>query len=167
GVVGYLFYRAGIRFGAAMRGMKVQRWPGGEPLDTPCVEGEEKGKAAGEMERGGWGLLSESAGARICQASSDSRGHSLDTRGLQGELISAFLSPPAAGPAVHKARGCHTHSSKWHAAPGALWHLSAAPGDNNSSSAKRPGVLSGRSPPGASRSAPEASPPPPPLFVRQ
>ncbi|KAJ4939530.1 hypothetical protein JOQ06_028978, partial [Pogonophryne albipinna] len=41
------------------------RWPGGEPLDTPCVEGEEKGKAAGEMERGGWGLLSESAGARV------------------------------------------------------------------------------------------------------
>lgn len=35
--------------------------------------------------------------------------------GLQGELISAFLSPPAAGPAVHKARGCHTHSvcSTW------------------------------------------------------
>lgn len=53
--------------------------------------------------------------------------------------------------------------SKWHAVPGALWHLSAAPGDNNSSSAKRPGVLSGRSPPGASRSAPEASPPPPTL----
>lgn len=35
--------------------------------------------------------------------------------GLQGELISAFLSPPAAGPDVHKARGCHTHSvcSTW------------------------------------------------------
>lgn len=35
--------------------------------------------------------------------------------GLQGELISAFLSLLAAGPAVHKARGCHTHSvcSTW------------------------------------------------------
>lgn len=39
------------------------------------------------------------------------------------------------------------------------WHLSAPLGDNNSNSAKRAGVLSGRSPPGASHSAPEASPP--------
>lgn len=48
------------------------------------------------------------------------------------------------------------------------WHLFAPLGDNNSNSAKRAGVLSGRSPPGASHAAPEASPPRPPLpFVRQ
>lgn len=40
------------------------------------------------------------------------------------------------------------------------WHLFAPPRDNNSNSAKRAGVLAGRSPPGASRSTPEASPPP-------
>lgn len=44
------------------------------------------------------------------------------------------------------------------------WHLSAPPRDNNSNSAKRAGVLTGRSPPGVSHCAPEASPPP---FVRQ
>lgn len=43
--------------------------------------------------------------------------------------------------------------------------LRPAPGDNNSNSAKRAGVLSGRSPPRASRSALEASPHP--AFVRQ
>ena len=40
------------------------------------------------------------------------------------------------------------------------WHLFAPPRDNNSSSAKRAGVLTGRLPPGASRSTPKASPPP-------
>lgn len=44
------------------------------------------------------------------------------------------------------------------------WHLFALPRDNNSSSAKRAAVLSGRSPPRVSHAAPEASPP---LFVRQ
>lgn len=43
------------------------------------------------------------------------------------------------------------------------WHLFALLGDNNSNSAKRAGVLSGRSLPGVSHAAPEASPP----FVRQ
>ena len=43
------------------------------------------------------------------------------------------------------------------------WHLVALLGDNNSNSAKRAGVHSGRSPPGASHATPEASPPPPPL----
>ena len=46
------------------------------------------------------------------------------------------------------------------------WHLVALLGDNNSNSAKRAGVHSGRSPPGASHATPEASPPPHP-FVRQ
>lgn len=43
------------------------------------------------------------------------------------------------------------------------WHLFALLRDNNSNSAKRAGLLSGRSPPGASRALPEASlstPPP-------
>lgn len=40
------------------------------------------------------------------------------------------------------------------------WHLFALPRDNNSSSAKRAAVLSGRSPPRVSHAAPEASPPP-------
>lgn len=39
------------------------------------------------------------------------------------------------------------------------WHLFARLGDNKSSSAKRGRVLCGRSPPGVSRFAPEASPP--------
>lgn len=39
------------------------------------------------------------------------------------------------------------------------WHLSAPPRDNNSESVKRAGVLTGRLPPGASHSTPEASPP--------
>lgn len=42
------------------------------------------------------------------------------------------------------------------------WHLLALLRDNNSNSAKRAGVLSGRSPPRVSHAAPEASPPPPP-----
>lgn len=42
------------------------------------------------------------------------------------------------------------------------WHPFALLGDNNSNSAKRAGVLSGRSPPGASCSTPEASSAPPP-----
>lgn len=45
------------------------------------------------------------------------------------------------------------------------WHLSAPPKDNKYNSAKRAGVLTGRSPPRASHFTPEASPPPP--FVRQ
>lgn len=40
------------------------------------------------------------------------------------------------------------------------WHLSAPPKDNKSNSAKRAGVLTGRSPPRASHFTPEASPPP-------
>lgn len=39
------------------------------------------------------------------------------------------------------------------------WHLFALLRDNNSNSAKRAGVLSGRSPPRVSHAAPEASPP--------
>ena len=45
------------------------------------------------------------------------------------------------------------------------WHLVALLGDNNSNSAKRAGVHSGRLPPGASHATPEASPPPP-LFAK-
>lgn len=44
------------------------------------------------------------------------------------------------------------------------WHIFAPAGDNNSNSAKRAGLLSGRSPPRASHSAPKASPPP--LFAK-
>lgn len=51
------------------------------------------------------------------------------------------------------------------------WHPFALLGDNNSNSAKRAGVLSGRSPPRVSHAAPEASPPttaphPSPLFAK-
>lgn len=46
----------------AIRYVCQQRWPGGELLDTPCVKGEEKGKAERKMENSGCGLLSESAG---------------------------------------------------------------------------------------------------------
>lgn len=35
----------------ALRYVCQQHWPGGEPLDTPCVGGEEKGKAERERWR--------------------------------------------------------------------------------------------------------------------
>lgn len=50
----------------ALRYVCQQCWPGCEPLDTRCVEGEENGKAESEIEKGRRGPLSDSAGAGVC-----------------------------------------------------------------------------------------------------
>lgn len=63
-------------------------------------------------------------------------------------------------------RNYDSASGMWRRVP--RWHLLALLRDNNSNSAKRAGVLSGRSPPRVSHAAPEASPPSAtPPFVRQ